>query len=373
MTNPLDPAVGVYYKVGDQIFFNKFLAASYATKHGKDLSFFLYNSAFDSCDWSVEPAMSWDQLLDIRAQQIAAKNKPIVLFFSGGTDSYTIYKVFERNRVPIDIIYTQTHENELDSFRKVFDLFSAGLYDKNTKIVNRDEKNAIDSIYDDEEWIWKKGVRYQFKLNGMGDIESSKQIERILGRDDFISVVGFEKPRLHFDRTGVYSYQDDENYARPMGDPRLDCFYISPELPELHIKQSYMLLKYVKSLDPMAKYSQDLSKFNSIHSPSHHDWTSYSIKGCGRYGDLNDSFKHHIGNQHSQFTLPTTMSKFDGSEYRGRFKSHYKSLVGSKQFANYTNGLMSVVSDSSGKFLLSDSTNFYSMKQFRSKYYKLNF
>lgn len=371
--NFIDTPNGVYYQVRDQLFFNKFLAASYASKNNSQIKFNLYNNIFDKCDWSVEPSMTWNQLLDIRAQQIAAKKKPIVLFFSGGTDSYTIYKVFERNNIPIDIIYTQTHETELESFKKVFDLFSAGLYNKNIKIVNRDEKDSIDSIYDDEDWIWKKGVRYQFKLNGMGDIESSKQIERILGRDDFISVVGFEKPRLHFDNTGVYSYQDDENYSRPMGDIRLDCFYISPELPELHIKQSYMLMNYVKSLLPTATTTAELTRFNSIHSPSNFSWTDYSIKGCGRFGDLNCSFQHHLGNQQSQFELPTNTKKFDGSEYSGRFKSYYKSLVGTKQFTNYANGLMSVVSDSSGRFLLGDSTNFYSMKQFRSKYYKLTF
>ena len=75
-----------------------------ASKLGTMPHFYFYETEFDALDWTKEPTETWDQLLDRRAQQIAAKGKPIVLNFSGGTDSYTIYKVFERNNIHIDEI-----------------------------------------------------------------------------------------------------------------------------------------------------------------------------------------------------------------------------------------------------------------------------
>ena len=92
----------MYYEVGTAPtvkFTNRFMAAHHAGTHNLNMRFNMYDSVFDHSDWSREPDLTWDQLLDIRAQQIAAKNKPIVLYFSGGTDSYTIYKVFERNNI----------------------------------------------------------------------------------------------------------------------------------------------------------------------------------------------------------------------------------------------------------------------------------
>ena len=86
------------YVVGTEIFTNKYLAFANSKKTGNPIRFALYEEAFDKASWDVEPNLSWDSMLDIRAQQLADKKKPIVLGFSGGTDSYTVYDVFKRNK-----------------------------------------------------------------------------------------------------------------------------------------------------------------------------------------------------------------------------------------------------------------------------------
>jgi hypothetical protein len=68
----------ICYQVGNKKFDNKFLAAREAAATNSNIHFNLFDSAFDRCNWLVNPAETWDQLLDIRANQIAAKNKPIV-------------------------------------------------------------------------------------------------------------------------------------------------------------------------------------------------------------------------------------------------------------------------------------------------------
>lgn len=315
----------LFYQVGDQRFFNKFLAANYAANHNLPMKFDLYEAEFDKINWLVEPSLTWDQLLDIRVNQIASKNKPIVLNFSGGTDSYTIYKVFERNKIHIDAIYIREWYNEKEQQKEVFDLLYNKIYDPTIKIIvaNNDTLFNHTEMYDSPNWIWEKGIRLQYGLPGAGDVAANSYIEKVLGTNDFVSIIGLEKPRLMFTNDGVFSYQDDENYCRPMGDTRIDCFYLNPNLPELHVKQSYMLLKYIRQLEPLATSLSQFIKYSDFHNPSKFNWLDYSLKGCGRFGDLNYSGFAHVTNSHTRLVIPKS-GKFDGSEYFGRATELFK-------------------------------------------------
>jgi len=327
---------------------------------------------FDNANWDHEPDSTWDQLLDMRAQQIAARNRPIVLYFSGGTDSYTIYKVFERNNIHIDVAYIVSWPTETREQALPIELMMKHWYDPHTKMIVRDSWDLIkNQSYLDPNWIWEKGYRYQFAYMGP-DEKGNMEIAQMLNTDDFVSILGFEKPRLHFDSTGVYSYQDDENFVRCMGDSRMDCFYVSPDLPELHIKQSYMLMNYIKSLRPGLTSPDQYRAYNNIHSPQAHPWLAYSIDGCGRFGDINDSGKIHNATRLTRLSLPTDQDP-GAVDYHGRIQLMWDSLIGTKIHKNYTDAIMSVATDAAGKYLVTDPGNFYSMKQFRSKYYKLTF
>jgi hypothetical protein len=362
----------VYYQVNDQKFANKFLAARHAMNTGGQLHFNLYEDTFDRADWSQEPKESWDTLLDRRARQIASMNKPIVFYFSGGTDSYTIYQVFKRNNIHIDVAYIRSWSTETHLQQPVIDLMNLDWYDPHTKMIFRDGTELIKNhSYLSPDWIWEKGYRYQFGFVGT-DEQSNDEISALLGTDDFVAVLGFEKPRLKFTATGVYSYQDDENYVRTMSDPRMDCFYISPQLPELHIKQSYMLLNYIRTLAPWGKTPGQLDIYNIIHNPAKFDWLKYSFNGCGRFGDINQSHIAHIINGKTKLAIPES-GKFTGSEYFGRAAPWFKEYADTKIFKNYIDGIMSVTNDAAGKYLITDPTNFYSMKQYTSKGHQLTF
>lgn len=364
----------MFYQVGNQTFTNKFLASQHAAEQSftqdnpaeATLHFNLYDSVFDHCDWSQEPETSWDQLLDMRAHQIAAKNKPIVLNFSGGTDSYTVYKVFERNKIHIDILNIRLHpgQRENNRFREVYEFLNQGIYDPLTRIVTRtDSADLYRDVYSNPYWIFEKGARYHWGAIGSGDYIAEKYLSEILGTDDFISIIGLEKPRIVFQNSQVYSTQDDENYPRVMSNKTLDCFYISPDLPELHVKQSYMLLNYIKSLKPSATCADDLTDFNNMHNPWLFDWLDYSIKGCGRFGDINQSTLQHQGNFGSRITIP---SEGENLFYNGRNNNWWETLNGSAAHKNYIEGLMLVARSDAGRFLLGNPSNFYHMRQFRS-------
>ena len=366
----------MYYEVGPEAtrFTNKFLAAHHAGSKNLDMRFNMYESAFDSTDWSRDPTLSWDQLLDIRARQIEAKNRPIVLYFSGGTDSYTIYKVFERNNIPLDAVYLRKRPDHAEgTWDQVHELFSAGLYNRGIKlIVDDDHAKSLVSAYSSPDWAWASGLRQIFGILSP-DSYTHDHIRNAIGRDDFISVIGYEKPRLRITPDAVYSYQDDDNYNRIMSISGVDCFYISPELPELHVKQSYMLLNYIKSKGQPGAAPGDLLMYNQIHTGKF-DWFGYSIDGCGRFGDLNRSDLQHQGNFESKMILPAS-GKFDGSEVSGRPARWFQDLYKTNRdiFNNYTNGYVSVLNDTAGKFLLQDPGNVFNLKHFYSKMYQMTF
>lgn len=371
----------MYYEVGPEakIFTNKIFAAHYAASKNlsiQDIHFNMYESEFDRCDWSRDPELSWDQLLDMRARQIEAKNKPIVLYFSGGTDSYTIYKVFERNRIPLAAIYQRKRPDHAEgSYDRVHELYSAGLYDPSTKIIIDDDfKASLLSAYASQDWLWNMDCKQHFGIIAP-DRYSENYISSALGRDDFISVVGYEKPRLKITQDAVYSYQDDDNYNKLMTLPGMDCFYISPDLPELHVKQSYMLLNYIKSKGQPGALPKDLLPWNDIHL-GRFDWLGYSIDACGRFDDLNWSTLQHMGNYQTSMIIPAS-GKFDGSEVSGRPAEWFQDLYKTNPdiFKNYTDGYMSVLTDPAGKFLMQgqDPRNVFNFKHFNSKMYQMTF
>jgi hypothetical protein len=362
----------MFYQVGNQAFVNKFLAAEHAVRNDLTVHFNMHESAFDQCDWRKEPELSWDQLLDMRAHQIAAKNKPIVLNFSGGTDSYTMYKVFERNKIHIDILYMRVWADDQENSRaeQVYDMLDKGLYDPTIKILtDLDSVEKYRKCYSTPYWIFEKGIRYQWGMRN-ADTPTEQYLAETLGTTDFISLIGLEKPRLRFEENQVYSYQDDDNYSKIMPNPTLECFYISPDLPELHVKQSYLLLNYIKSRKPTATSPADLVEFNVIHNPNFFDWLDYSVKGCGRFGDLNQSYLQHLGNVNQKIIIPTLGETVS---YTGRNNNWWNILQGDIAQKNYLEGLMMVAESDAGRLLLRQPDNFYTITQFCSKHYAMTF
>jgi hypothetical protein len=361
----------MFYQVGNDEFRNKFLAARHAVNTGKPMHFNLYESAFDAANWAQEPAMTWDQMLDIRAQQLAALNKPIVFFFSGGTDSYTIYKVFERNNIHIDVAFIMAFPEEQDVQRRPIELMTKNWYDPHTRIIVRDGLDLIkNNSYRSPDWIWETNVRYQFGVIGADDT-GGDEIANMLDTNDFVAVVGVEKPRLNFSSRGVFSYQDDEVYPRMMKDPRWHCFYITPDFPELHIKQSYMLLRYIQSLSPSATTTEELAKYNNVHRPKEFHWHRYS-SGCGRFGDLNSSHLVHVANANMALHL-TDDKNANNYQMTGRKAFLYQNLKDERIAQNYRLGVQSAIHDGAGRYLMQDPNNFFSIRQFQSKYYPMTF
>lgn len=363
----------LHYRVGNQIFLNKFQAASEAYRSNQEIYFNLYESAFDQADWTIEPAESWDTLLDLRAQQIASKKRPIILSFSGGTDSYTIYKVFERNNIHISAIFLRYRRDEKDQsmYSQVFELFKKGIYDPNCEIIcSADEESALPRMYHNREWLWNTADRYTFSIWGGTGVDTELMREKF--GQDVINVIGLDKPRLKFLPGGhVYSFQDDINYVRPMNSTNLECFYITPDLPELHIKQSYLLKNYLKTKFNLTVNTTDFSQVNQQWNPTKFPWLEYSY-ASGRFGDLGNSHRQHVNNVNSCLIVPSSGS-IKNAHFNGTGVNLFESFKQSLYYENYINGFLDVKNDGAGKYLGMTDDNLYNIRMFTSKMYQLSF
>ena len=364
----------VYYQVGSRKFLNKIQAADCAARTGQDVKFYLYESAFDQADWAHEPKATWDELLNQRARQIASKNQPIMLNFSGGTDSLTIYKVFERNNIPIDVLYMRRRTDPAQQFfyTQVFEFFDKiRETNKDIKIIvdDQEEIETLGEIYANEDWTWTTHERPNFNMWG-GGVISVKKVTQLLGRE-VISILGFEKPRLLFLPGGrVGSWQLDEMYSRVMGPRGSECFYISPELPELHIKQSYMLKNYIKTKFSLNADSQNLDQANSHYNPNMFDHLEYSY-ASGRFGDIGRSDLQHVMFQQTALHISES-ENYSQAQLNGLNSNLFNELKDTTIVKNYVHGLLSIKNSAAGKWL-GISDNLMSMRKIHSKCYEMTF
>lgn len=333
------------YRVGENIFHNKYLAHLESHRTLQPVIFDLWENTFNLVDWSREPDITWNELLDQRAQQLAAKRKPIVLGFSGGTDSLTVYEVFKRNKISLAAVNIRIKDDPAEKilYQQALDFIHAESRQHGFKvIVSQENPESLASFYDSEEWIWKENARLAFTV-GLAErlqIENNPAWNRAMD-PDYIYVIGHEKPRLDYMDGSFYSYQVDISWQNLH--ERIEPFFITPSLPELHVKQSYMLARWA-----LKKHRQTGS---SVHCVLDDHYTrdehlDYSIEGCGRIGDLANSHRQKYLNHKGLLFLPNLdMSRM---LYRGRSEKILRhGLDSSCAYAsNYIKGLLLVKRDS---------------------------
>ena len=254
------------------------------------------------------------------------------------------------------------------------EFLNKGIYDPHCKIIIKNDFEGLDILsntYYSENWIWDTSRRYTFAIQGGNQIEHD-ELCKTLGKDA-ISIIGLEKPRLHFDNQRVYSFQDDINFAKLMGSSDLDCFYLTPELPELHVKQSYMLKNYLKTKFGLAKNNStvDLKQVNFQFNPARTDWNEYSA-ASGRFGDIASSQLQHARAQGSQLIIPESENYLD-AVWHGLGDELFKSIKGTDTFKNYVTGMINVRKGNAGKYFHLTGNDLHSIPMIRSKYYELNF
>lgn len=359
-----------FYQVGDSRYSNKFLALAESKKTGIPLKFNFFEKEFDQYNWSLDPQLSWDNLLDIRAQQIANLNRPIIIAFSGGTDSYTVYEVFKRNKIKIDALYIKTKDcKEEESFYKhVLPFVEKERQELGFKVIHVNENTELLNLfYDTPDW-WLKAAPQQLSFTvacGYMDLEKQESFKNSNIGSNFVFVLGLEKPRINIQNNNFYSYFRDTIFAN-FCDPRFEYFFTSPDLPELHIKQCHMLVDYIGSL--AHKHNKPYEYYNRMHDVTHTAYVPYALRGCGRFGDLANSQLQKAMQINSTLYIPESGHNV---EFRGRSQDAFRSgLIHNESYIkNYISGIQAMKHDSVVGELFSNSNNAYALKDFESKHY----
>ena len=366
----------ISYKVGNQQIPNKFLAFRESKIQNKILEFDLHQEVFDQAVWDKEPSMSWNELLDIRAHQILAKKKPIILGFSGGTDSMTIWEVFKRNKIPIHSMHFKVKyqsDQEWELFKNVIPFIKSESekYKFKLLIIEQDSNETLSTFYDNPEWIFSdQAVRVNVVCPERHGIEGTNWPSNFIDQD-YIYVTGLDKPRHKIINNQFYIFNDDTTFLN-YSDPRVDNFFINPELPELHIKQSYLLARYIIAKAIFEK--KPLSYYKNIHAAKDKHYYEYAVMGCGRFGgDIANSHLQKLLNRESALIIPDNSNIIP--YYKGRSKKIISEALRECNdgfIKNYIAGLQMLRKDSIIKDIFSDPLNYYSVKDLESKNYGLD-
>ena len=246
-------------------FDNKYDAARYATSNHADIKFWYHDKTFEKFDKSLLGKISLNQLYKERAQQLRDSYDYLILYFSGGADSYNVLRSFIDNNIKLDEIcvkwpeimtghklYTPNNVNQLSSniwsewdYSVVPTLNHIKQYHPEIKIVIKDyipDTGNIDTIFEENKhWAWSPATVKSTLISDSELIMLSKG--KTVG-----NIYGIDKPLLCLHEGKVYTYFTDLalltcgfSSNNPTGS---ECFYWTPDMPLLWWEQVHQLLNF---------------------------------------------------------------------------------------------------------------------------------
>ena len=212
---------------------------------GGNLEFYANDHVFDALDWSKEPEQDLKDLMADTAKRLRSQYERIVLLWSGGTDSHTIYNVFKEHRIKIDQICIKITKHLPQYPNHHYDWIIKNHWDSDTVITPYDmfdmELRKID--LPNEDWVTKnKGDLFFFGMSNGCDAVKSLMDRQHQGKK-WIAITGIEKPRLIYRKGKWYARFLDNPFRQMMGYDHLFHFYMDPLI---NIKQSHIAKHNVK-------------------------------------------------------------------------------------------------------------------------------
>jgi hypothetical protein len=245
--------------VGGKKFTNPLAAWKEILESNSIFHFSMFDDSFSRYNWTVEPSHSCEELGRIRAQQLREKYSWLRLWYSGGRDSHFILKSFIDNNIPLDEVvifhnpFMQIRDWEMKTL--VYPLACNLLKHTRTKISTltltaADYKKTFSkgwhnkSATDPNQSLWFQPTNYSqlFELHPEQFTQDQK-----LGNNLGL-ILGMEKPRLFVDQGNWYMQMcDSSGFVHAMGNrENVEYFYITPDLPELHAKQSWLGINHIE-------------------------------------------------------------------------------------------------------------------------------
>jgi len=251
---PFDQA-DCYYVVEGKKTYNRNLAIVWANGDLEKIHLYWLDDVWDSIDLTQRPTESWSLLMRERCLQIRDKTDQLGLAFSGGYDSQTILDHLVANNIKLDDIQIN-HKSYLVHPEFMSAVNTANETKKNyypdLKISTLDiTLEYLLKIYQQskENWLWSESAgEFRFtKLARSSLVNHNYQHAKLCGDRSRMVVEGHEKPRIFIENGWWVMAMHDGVFAQVMNTP-FENFYVSRDLPKLHLKQVWMMIDWLESL-----------------------------------------------------------------------------------------------------------------------------
>ena len=260
-----------YYTVGDRFrTYSKLLAIEEMRRTGQHLEWHFNEIQMSSHNWLQEPPQTLNELYRQRAQQIRDSYDYVVIWYSGGADSWNILNSFLSNNIPIDEI-AHCHSLKADGGNKHSDFNEETFFTaipRTQEIVQRypnirhrviDLSDCIDGLYS------RHDIKFDFIYNTKS-MASANSLARSYLRDDIadyrrimdsgrrmVFVWGTEKPRMTLKDNRYHvmfqdSFSETNIRIQSLADQGYfdEWFYWSPYTAALVAKQCHVLRRVLE-------------------------------------------------------------------------------------------------------------------------------
>lgn len=231
-----------------------------------------HDDVFSKVDWKTEPEASLDNMYCRRAQQLRERYDRVILMYSGGSDSHNVFKTFFNNNIRLDEIHTFWPLKMLRAIEDDIkpDGYNCTLLREYThavlprlKIVPSTTKVKVHDI---SEWLEFNYLRENFLQDSRQDfmVHNPFIASRIAYQQDALQkhcdsqqktcvIFAADKPALTVDENDVLWFKFHDMGRTQFGNRALEgltytpeLFYWTPDFPEIPIKQSHRVKRYME-------------------------------------------------------------------------------------------------------------------------------
>lgn len=258
-----------YYKVGEEKFMSKAVAAVKATELRLPMTWHYHDDIFAK----VKPTGQVDlkELYKQRALQLRDKYDYLILNFSGGSDSWTVLNTFLENNIKLDHVFVRWPKSAMDKGfytpnnqdRSAFNFVSEwdftikkdlewlAQYHPEIKIEVGDWLENLNEKYFNDD-LFHKTMNDNFMSNVLRNHLGS-QAEKLLVDKGLkvASIYGVDKPWVVINENKCFFHFMDGAPAtcppQAINPHGTEYFYWSPDMPEVAVEQAYKVYQWYKT------------------------------------------------------------------------------------------------------------------------------
>jgi hypothetical protein len=272
----------IYLAVDGKHYYNELLARFESFQSGKPIEFNCYTQENALLDWSQEPTNSMDDLMLEVALELRNKVEYLILSWSGGTDSQTIYNIFVRNNIHIDeIVIWHDDDHEGPVFPKKYADWMIKNHPDPTTVISpryRFDPDAKRKLVNSEDWLWQNTAVIARVALGMGDVVMQEYCQQQANGRTWCLVNGHEQPEVYSENDLWYARHNPRNYRSIMGFDNSISFFTQPKLA---LKQAHLAKKALRALGKTKMVDGGWS-FGFSNAWSYQAWS----RGIGRHPEL---------------------------------------------------------------------------------------